>query len=117
MRHALLISVLCICLIASAQQLSPEKQRDACTFLESALAISQKIKPGQTRAELEKDFQTEGGITSPQQGRYVLKSCRYLKLDVEFKIADPKRKIETDFDPNDTIVSVSKLYVAYPASD
>ena len=64
-----------------------------------------------------KVFQEDGGISSPQQGRFTFKDCPYLKLDVDFEIADPQRKVEVDFDPNDKIIRVSKLYVYYPIRD
>jgi hypothetical protein len=43
------------------------------------------IKPGMTRADLQKVFTTEGGISMRVQRTYVYRNCPYCKVDVEFE--------------------------------
>ncbi len=112
-----LIMVIFVSMMGWAQQPSRQQQTNCCDFLEKTLSISEQIKAGQTRADIEKAFELDGGISSPQRATYTFKGCRYLKLDVEFRVTHPDRKIEREFDPQDIITSVSRLYVYYPTAD
>jgi len=69
-----------------------------------------------TREDLLKVFTTEGGLSTRRQRTYVLKQCRYIKVDVEFA---PVGKAETAFDesPNDTIVKISNPYLQFSHMD
>jgi hypothetical protein len=74
-----------------------------------------ELKAGDTRAKLEQEFESDGGITGPKQSRYKFKKCPYIKIDVEFS-----RKGESDwmdYLPTDTVVHISKPYLQYPIYD
>ncbi|MCI0620131.1 MAG: hypothetical protein L0387_00375 [Acidobacteria bacterium] len=74
----------------------------------------QEVKVGMSRAVLLKNFREEGGLQAIPARRYVLRSCAYIKIDVEFPIAD-KRPL-----PRDTqmkILRISKPYLELPIGD
>ena len=79
------------------------------------LAECKKIKLGMTRAELLKVFTTEGGLSTAAQCTFVYRSCLYIKVDVEFKIADLEKVLEEQ--PTDTISKISEPYLAYSIID
>jgi hypothetical protein len=86
---------------------------DQCAVVESAFKDARNIRPGSTRADVERAFVADGGLTFPSPTRYVYRKCEFLKLDVEFQI-DPNGK---GFSPSDVVTGVSKLYVDYPHRD
>src|ERR1700733_11598968 len=64
-----------------------------------------KIKPGMTRAELDKIFRADtGGVAWPeskplpfqQHQSFVYRSCHLIKIDVEFASSDSKEAQQTD---------------------
>jgi hypothetical protein len=74
-----------------------------------------KIKPGTTRAELVKLFRADtGGAAWPdskplpfqQHQPFVYRSCRLIKIDVEFAPSDSKEAL-----PTDIITKISKPYL------
>jgi hypothetical protein len=112
-RCAIVFGIFSLCpMLLSAQ--GAQANRTECAAVEEALRASLALKPGMTRAEVERAFATDGGMNFREKSFYVFKKCRYLKIDVEFT-ADPK--VERAFAPTDTIKSVSKLYVDYPHAD
>jgi len=79
------------------------------------LAECKKISPGMTRADLLKVFTTEGGLSTAARRTFVYRGCPYIKVDVEFQIADPKKLLEER--PTDTISKISTPYLAYSIID
>jgi hypothetical protein len=73
------------------------------------------LKSGDNRAKLEQAFELDGGMQWRAHSRYVLKTCRYIKIDVEF--SDERDGGQTDFLPTDRIVKISRPYLDYPVSD
>ncbi|WP_395748471.1 hypothetical protein [Prosthecobacter sp.] len=71
----------------------------------------QKIAPGVTRRELLKVFTTEGGLSTATQRTFIHRQCPIIKVDVEFKLSDPKQG-ELDERPTDTISKISRPYLA-----
>jgi hypothetical protein len=74
-----------------------------------------KIKPGTTRAELDKIFRADtGGVAWPeskplpfqQQQSFVYRGCQIIKVDVEFAPSDSK-----EVQPTDIITKISKPYL------
>ena len=61
------------------------------------------IKPGATRAIVDKLMTRDGGISQVHIERYILRSCNYVKLDLEFE--------------NDVVVRASKPYLEHPFMD
>lgn len=87
----------------------------ACATVRQALADSQRVGPGVKRKEVEKYFNHDGGLQFPDSGRYTHPRCTYLKLEVAFEAAPSRGSEPTS--PDDTVRSVSKLYVDYPVKD
>jgi hypothetical protein len=80
------------------------------------LTECQKIKPGMTRAELLKVFDTEGGFSTVTQRTFVYRGCPYIKVDVDFNLSDPKQKTLEER-PTDTISKISKPYLDWSIGD
>ena len=95
-------------LVAGAQRSSV---REHSQWVGSTLAAIQKLQPGATRADLEKLFVTDGGISTLDQQTYVYRECPYIKVDVEFSL-NPK-----GVRSQDTINAISKPYLAMPVGD
>lgn len=87
----------------------------ACDAVRRALDDTMRIRPGMMRKEVEKYFSEDGGMQFQTRTRYVWTACAYLKLDVEYDLSPSRGKNLTS--PEDTVRTVSKLYVEYPAKD
>lgn len=74
-------------------------------WVSSVLAWIATIKPGMTRSDLLRVFTTEGGLSTRTHRTYVLKSCRAIKVDVEFSISGNEAE--------DRIAQISKPYLDY----
>lgn len=74
------------------------------------------IQPGMHRRDLATLFRQDGGLSSFGQGRYVLKECPMIKIDVKFKSPDGKSQLQQE-SPDDIIDSVSKPYLQWPFAD
>jgi hypothetical protein len=91
-------------------------------WIESVLRWTAEIKPGSTRNDLLKTYTTEGGLSTPLRRTYVLKGCRNIKVDVEFKpVGRPERDGEgratSIEDGRDIITRISQPYLGYGAYD
>lgn len=95
--------------VRSGQQLDEEHTR----WIQQVVHSFQTIKPGMKRREILRVFTEDGGLSTRSQQRYVYKTCRYIKVDVEFSPIDRG----THESPDDTIVKVSRPYLEYPAFD
>ena len=71
------------------------------------------LKAGSSRKEVDKNFELDGGLQFTFQNRYVYKKCAYIHVDIEFK----RQSSSSEKAPADTVVTVSKLYLEYPAKD
>jgi hypothetical protein len=83
--------------------------------IKETLMIVDELKPGDTRAKLERNFQLDGGFQYVAQSRYILKKCKYIKIDVQLTGEGIENRI--DFLPSDKILNVSKPYLEYPIDD
>ena len=86
----------------------------SCGVVEQALSAAKQIAAGKHRSDVERLFERDGGMQFPSTTRYSYSQCRLLHIDVEF---DTKKNAERLFSPDDTVVSVSRLYVEYQAKD
>ena len=86
-----------------------------CALVEQALAAYKQVKPGITRKEVEKNFDYDGGLNFAERGRYRYRGCDYIKLEVDFKSAPRAGNALTS--PNDTVTTVSRLFIDYPTQD
>jgi hypothetical protein len=108
----------CIALSSSFVELHAQSSQapcEACSVVRDALKAFDELKVGDTRAELEQDFEPDGGITGPKESRYKYKKCPYIKVDVEFSRKGDSDWIE--YLSTDTVVHVSKPYLQYPIYD
>jgi hypothetical protein len=71
------------------------------------------IKPGMKRAALMPYFTTEGGFYVPRERVYVLKLCRFIKVDVEFAVIE---NAPPD-NPEDVITKISRPYLQFSVMD
>jgi hypothetical protein len=75
------------------------------------------IKTGMSRADLLKVFGADGGLQSIPPERYVLKSCRYIKVEVQFRLGSPRPLAHIPPDEQIVILKISAPYLAYPTED
>ncbi len=80
--------------------------------ISDTLLRCQQIKPGMTRAELLKVFTIEGGMSTPSRQHFVLQSCPYVKVDVDFNTSDSLEEL-----PTDTISKISMPYLQWSILD
>ena len=99
----------------STAQLQPQASDcRSCSVVERALRDFQGVKVGMARRDIERFFAVAGGMTFRTHTRYVYRDCEYLKIEVDFK-TDPKT--ENAFSPDDKIIGISEIVVAYPVMD
>ena len=93
----------------------PVADEEHTQWVNSVLAWIHDIKPGMTRKDLLRGFTTEG-VSSRTRHTYVLKSCPYIKIDVEFAFVSKEPDPGTEM-PTDKIVKISKPYLEYSVFD
>ena len=85
-------------------------------WLEERYREAISIKPGMSRADLLKLFDEDGGLQSIPAGRYVLKSCQLIQIEVKFNA-----QYGVDYQPMPDkdlkITNVSKPYLERMAID
>ena len=76
------------------------------------------IKPGMTRAEVEKKLAMDGGLQAASPVRFTHPDCPYFKIDVEFAVhRDPKDQNRVVFGKEDTGTKASRPYLEAPYLD
>lgn len=83
-------------------------------WVAAILRSSLFIKPGMTRADLLAVFTAEGGLSNARQRTYVHRLCPYIKVAVEFSVAQADILNEK---PDDVILKVSKPFLEYSVMD
>ena len=85
-------------------------------WLEERYKEATSMRAGMSRAELMRVFEEDGGLQRIPAGRYVLRSCRMIKVEVEFDVENgqayegvPEEELK--------IRSVSKPYLEYMHTD
>jgi hypothetical protein len=81
------ITVLMICCLffqMSQSLISAPPQETHEEWLLKRLAEVRTVNPGMTRVDLLKVFAEDGGLNTIPASRYTLKSCPYIKVDVQF---------------------------------
>jgi len=94
-------------------QRAPERSA-CCSIVEQALASVDNIKPGMTRADIEKNFVMDGGLDFGLTSIYTYKECPLIKIRVDFSTGTPGGGSDS---PKDIVKSVSKPYLEYPTKD
>jgi hypothetical protein len=100
-----------LCSVAIAQQ-----PAECCSLVLKALDAAERVKPKMTRAEIEKEFSEDGGLSFGNERVYTYKSCSYIKIRVAFEI-EAGKKTSLAESPSDIVRSVSQPYLEYPHYD
>ncbi len=104
------------CGLASGQQAKQSQSDPTLTReIETVLHIVNTLRPGMTRADVLKNFETEGGISARQWNHYVYKKCPFIKVDVTFVVASGED--QTKEAATDKIAIVSKPYLEFSIYD
>ena len=85
-------------------------------WLEERYKEATSIKTGMSRADLLKLFDEDGGLQSIPAGRYVLKSCHLIQIEVKFD-TEHGVNYQPTADENLKIVEVSRPYLERMAID
>lgn len=75
--------------------------------------VSRSQKVGMVRADVERDFEFDGGLSVPSRTVYVYRRCHFIKINVDFTVE--KDAVTTS--SADKILKVSAPYLALPVSD
>ena len=93
-------------------------QQERLEWVRKCMTDLESIKPGMTRAHLNKLLRMDGGLQDLVTVRYLHPQCPYFKINVTFTVmrnhADQGRVVPTQ---DDKVVSVSKPYLENPAFD
>ena len=113
-RLVLAVFLSCMTLIAEAQGNNRESQ--CCSVVTAALQAVGQIKKGRKRADVEKEFSEQGGLSGRNETIYVYKLCPLIKVRVFFSPStDQKGSRKSRLD--DMVRSVSTPYIEYPVKD
>jgi hypothetical protein len=106
-----------LCGSAPGQQANQPSQIDSSltSKIDAVIKIVDALHPGMTRADVLKNFETEGGISARAWNHYVYKRCRYIKVDVTFVTAPGEDQFNEA--ATDTIATVSKPYLQFSITD
>ena len=106
-----LLLIFCIGLSLGAMKTLSGAQGDQthAQWIEERYREATSIKEGMTGADLHKVFTEDGGIQSFPSRRYILKSCMWIKIDVEFDIPQGAKQVLSL--ANVRIKKVSKPYL------
>jgi hypothetical protein len=92
------------------------EESPSCKLVAEALNSTTKLKVGMLRADLEKDFDPDGGISGQDRGMFTYKRCHYIKIEVEFEAHEISSGSQAS-SPTDRVSKISRPYLAYPVSD
>jgi len=85
-------------------------------WLAKALRAMATIKAGNTREDLLKVFEEEGGLSTRTQRRYVYRGSRYIKVDVTLEaVGGPADEFAES--PKDKITKISKPFLEWSITD
>jgi hypothetical protein len=100
--------------LISGQQAGPD--REHTMWIASVMDSIHTIKPGMTRQDLLKVFNTESGLSSRVHRIYVYKGCPYIKVTVDFQPVEHPEDRSTEM-PTDKIVEISTPFLEYSVVD
>jgi hypothetical protein len=120
-KTTLLLACLASALGAGALRLGAAED-DHRRWLAERYAEAVSVRPGMSRRDLRRLFRPDGGLQTIPSGRYVLKSCPLIKVEVKFALpegASPtdSRDENEGIDARLEITEVSKLYLEPEAAD
>jgi hypothetical protein len=117
MRHGKLVLLAFLACLALGQTRSSNTSpydSEHTRWITASLREMQTIKVGMSRGELLKIFMKEGGLSTPQQRRYMYRDCPYIKVDVEFASTEEGQRVER---PEDRIIRISKPFLEFGIYD
>jgi hypothetical protein len=88
---------------------TPSQDSTHNQWVAESLKAIESVKIGMTRSELEKVFTADVGLSTPQNGTFVYRDCRYFKVDAAFNT-----KAGNQAKGADKIVYISKPYLDWP---
>jgi hypothetical protein len=97
--------------------------KDGCAWLQTTLKELYSVEVGQTRRDLFRVFEAEGGLYTREWGHFVYRGCPFIKVDVKFRLADPEaaprvaESLSMMGNPDDVITERSKPYLAWTIAD
>jgi hypothetical protein len=90
----------------------PAPANSCCDIAAQALRDASAIRPGMTRAQVERTFELSGGVSFGNQIAYVYRKCHLLRLTIVFTMNANHEMLSTD-----RVQSVSKLSVESEPKD
>jgi hypothetical protein len=93
-----------------------EARQNPREWLEERYKEATSVRAGMSRAELMRVFEEDGGLQRIPASRYVLRSCRMIKVEVEFDVKYGQAYKEKP-DAQLKIKAISKPYLEYMDTD
>jgi hypothetical protein len=93
----------------------PQVNSSLTREIDTVIRTADALHPGMTRADVLKNFQTEGGISTREWNHYVYMRCPYIKIDVTFVVAPGEGPLNES--ATDKIATVSKPYLEFSVMD
>src|ERR1700739_1890114 len=84
------VAVLGWCALSASPTCTADSDPNDCDMAIVVLNAANSLKPGMLRSDVERDFRSDGGLSFPDKATYTYSRCRYIKIDVEFKILDER---------------------------
>lgn len=112
-----------LALTASAPSVQDtRKPQDHTEWVRKILLEMEKVKPGSTRAEFNKVFVREGGLSTGLQATYAHRECPYVKVDVRFTaVGRPERdaqgRVTLEVSDADVVKEISRPYLGWAVVD
>ena len=107
---ALLLLICIVVALGPATLSTAQSEQTHSQWIEERYREATSIKEGMTVADLQKVFTEDGGLQSSPSLRYILKSCMWIKIDVQFDIPEGDKR-QYPPSPNARIKNVSKPYL------
>ncbi|MCA1617993.1 MAG: hypothetical protein LC795_01475 [Acidobacteria bacterium] len=126
MRRLTLVLTACLTVLAlTATALSVQgtrKTEDHTEWVEKILREMEQIKAGSTRAEFNKVFLREGGLSTGLQGTFAHRECPYVKVTVRFSaVGRPARdadgRVTLEESDADVVAEISRPYLDWAVVD
>jgi len=117
---AIAVVVACLSIapaLSTAQRVLTQEEGKHYAWLGDRLTEAYSVQAGMSRADLLKVFEPDGGMQRIPPGRYILRNCDMIKVDVQFAL--PEGISRSNLPPNDklAISSISKPYLERPIMD
>lgn len=98
------------------------KPQEHTEWVRKILLEMEKVKAGSTRAEFNKVFVREGGLSTGLQATYAHRECPYVKVDVHFAaVGRPERdaqgRVTLEESDADVVREISRPYLAWAVMD